>query len=548
MTPDTARRRRVPIAATLGALAFAAVALACAPFDDVLREDALGYIDQAFALRVGDWTAHPNGVGWPMLLAGAMELLGIQSRTDGMLLARLLSVLLVAACAFPVASLARRVAGERAAVLAVIALAGSTTLVWLGGIAYSDALFLLLATCSVAWAAAADGRLPALLGATAVASLSWWARPNGLLVLLALLAHAAIVRRRAGLRLAPLAWLPVVFVAISLPHLVLRAQTFGSPFSYGENSKFFIDSYAQVWDPGVPVPTLAEYLRTHSPAQWFDKFVVHGLLRVGWYFLREIGPVWALLLAGGVWQCARAGRAGGRGLGGDGDRGRDGGRRPDLLLPVLVTCVLLLGLAPVFHVFANPRYMAMTLPFVFVIGAAVLARLAEASPWPRTLTVACGLALAAPVPFAIATDELHVRSDLLAIPTPRVRDEWALWMVRHVPAPVAILEGEDLLQLALEEARASGELPPETAARKGYPTRRPGVAPDLGTALATLERLGIHTLLVDSHNMDRLPYLRDVYAPRWAGRLELVRSFRSTPADRWALADMDVFLIVPARP
>ncbi|HEX5008768.1 MAG TPA: glycosyltransferase family 39 protein [Planctomycetota bacterium] len=528
MTPDTARGRLVPVAATLAALALATLGTLCAPFDTVLREDALSYLDQAFALRAGDWTATAHPVGWPLLLAGAMELLGVRARGDAMQLARLLSVLLVAACAFPVASLARRAAGERAALLAVLALACSTTLIWLGGIAYADPLFVLLATWSAAWAARSQGRLRPLLGATALASLSFWVKPSGLFLLLALLVYAAIVRRRAGLRLAPLLWLPLLFVALSLPHLVLRARTFGSPFSYGENSKYFVDSYAQVWDPSVPIPSLGNYLASHTPAQWLDKFVVHGALRIGWYFLLEIGALWALLLAAGIWLWAR------RGL--------------DVLLCLLVPAALLLGLVPVFAVFGDPRYMAMTLPFVFVIGSAAFARLAEASPWPRALTAVFALALAAQVPLAFARGELAVRTNPLAPRTPRVRDAWAAWTVRHVSPPVALVEGGDLLQLACDEARAAGELPPETAALPDFPYRRPGLAPDLGAALDQLERLGIHTLLVDSRNAGRLPWLSELHGARWAGRLELLQSFRAAPDERWALSDMEVYRIIPAKP
>ena len=525
MRPDTATRRSRILAPLLASLALATLGILCAPFDTVLREDALEYLNQAFALRAGDWTATAHPVGWPLLLAGVMELFGVHAPADAMQLARLLSVLCVAACAFPVASLARRAAGERAAVLAVLALASSSTLIWLGGIAYADPLFVLLATWSAAWAAGSQGRMRPLLGATALASLAWWVKPSALFLLLALLAYAVLVRRRAGLRLAPLLGLPLLFVALSLPHLVLRAQTFGSPFSYGENSKYFVDSYAQVWDPAVPVPSLGDYLASHTPAQWLDKFVVHGALRIGWYFLLEIGALWALLLAAGVWLWAR------RGL--------------DLLLPILVPAALLLGLVPVFAVFGDPRYMAMTLPFVFVIGAAALARLAQASPWPRVLTAVFALALAAQVPVAFARDQLQLRTDPRAPGTPHVRDAWAAWTVRHVQPPVAILEGGDLLQLACDEARATGELPQATAALPDFPYRRPGLAPDLGAALDQLERLGIHTLLVDARNRGRLAWLSQIDDPRWAGRLELLQTFRSQPADRWALPQMDVLRITP---
>jgi hypothetical protein len=278
----------------------------------------------------------------------------------------------------------------------------------------------------------------------------------------------------------------------------------------------------------VPIPSLGDYLASHTPAQWLDKFVVHGALRIGWYFLLEIGALWALLLAAGVWLWAR------RGL--------------DLLLPILVPAALLLGLVPVFAVFGDPRYMAMTLPFVFVIGAAAFARLAGASPWPRALTAVFALALAVQVPVALARDQLQLRTDPRAPGTPHVRDAWAAWTVRHVPPPVAIVEGGDLLQLACDEARAAGELPPATAALPDFPYRRPGLAPDLGAALDELQRLGIHTLLVDSHNIGRLPYLSQIHDPRWAGRLELLQSFRSAPDERWALRDMDIYRIVPRGP
>lgn len=527
----SARGSLGPVAALAGALALLALGFVCAPLDDVLREDALSFLDRAFVLRAGDWTASNRSHGWPMLLAGVLELLGLDTRAEAMPVARLLSIVLIAACAFPVASLARRVAGERAAVLAVLALVTSPTLVWLGGIAYSDPLFLLLATTSAAVAAASGGRMAPLLWATALASLSYWVRPNGLFMLAALLVYAALARRRAGLPLRPLLWMPLVFVAISLPHLVLRAQAFGSPFSYGEVSNFLVDDYAEIWDPSSPRPSLLDYLSTHTPAQWFHKFVVRGLFRVAWYFLHEIGVLGALLLGCGLWCWLRVLRS--------------RAAAPDLAVPALMVAALLLGLVPVFDVMGEPRYMAATLPFVFVIGAAGFATLVAGTPRERLLLAAIGLVLVAQVPVAFARGQLHVRTTSLALGTPHVRDEWAHWTVRHVPAPVAIVEGEDLLQLAFEAARAAGELPAEAAARTDYPTRRPGPRSDLGVALDEFERFGIRHVLVDSRNIGRVPYLRDLYEPRWAGRVQRVQSFRSRPDERWALADMDIYRIVP---
>jgi|GEM_PF-6965731 len=517
------RPDRVPLVACAGALLAATLGLLCAPFHEVLREDALLYLEQAGALRAGDWTAQTHPSGWPLLLAGALELLPVSTRAAGMPVARAVSVLLLAACAFPVAALARRIAGGRAAVLAVLALATCPTLIWLGGIAYADPLFLLLATTSVAWAADSEGRLQPLLGAATLASLAWWTKANAVLLLPALLAYAVLVRRRAGLPLLPVAWVALVFVAVSLPHLVLRAQAFGSPFSYGENSKFFVDEYAQVWQASVPVPSLGDYLSSHTPAQWLHKFIVRGALRVGYYFVLELGLLWMPLLVVGLWAWARRGR-----------------NAPDLRLPVLVVASLLLGLVPAFDIFGDPRYMAHPLPFVFVIGAAGFTALAAASPRaPRLLLALCVL-LVAQVPVALLRDQLRLRAEA-PWQTPRVRDEWARWTVRHLPPPVAILEGGELLELAWDEARESGELPAD--APPAYVTRRPVFGTDLAGALADLQRGGVDHLLVDSRSLGRLPYLRELHDPRRAEHVELVASFTSTPEQGWLLRDMEVFRI-----
>ncbi|MCB9898552.1 MAG: hypothetical protein H6825_11150 [Planctomycetes bacterium] len=511
----------------LGAALFACLAVVCAPFDVPLREDALSYIDQAFAQRAGDWTARAHPMGWPLLLAAVTSLLGIEGRAQAMPVARLLSILLMAGCMLPVASLARRAAGARAARLVVFAMLGSPALLWLAGIAYADPLFLFLALTSVAWAAASDGRLRPLLGAVAVASLSYAVKANGLFVLLAIVAWAGIVRVRSGRRLWPLVALPLVFVVVSLPHLVLRAETFGSPMSYGENSKYFVDSYAQVWDPSVPTPSLLDYLSSHTPAQWFDKFVRGGVLKVGFYFVRELSLLWTSLLGVGLLGWWRT---------------RRGAEPPRLLLPAVVLVTLLAGLVPVFHVFGDARYMVDTLPLVFVLGVSGTCALLDARARPPVV-LALALLLATPTAWALARGDLRVQTDPREIGTPHVRDAWAAWTVRNVRPPVAIIEGGDLLQLALDEALASGEAPDDPTFEVGYRYVRPSDRPDLASTLDALLHAGVTTLLVDSRDVGRRPALRGLAG---SARVELLRSFRSEPDDGWCIADMDVFHILPA--
>lgn len=528
---DAARPRRVWLAACAGALALVLLGLICTPFDDVLREDALEYLELAEQIRAGDWTARYRSPGWPALLAGTLDVLGVQGRAESMLVARGLSVLILALCVFPVAALARRAAGDRPALLAILAMATSPALIWLGGIAYSDPLFLLLVASCFATAAASGGRLGLLSVAATLASLAYWTRPNGLVILVALVAFALLARRRAGLPLLPVLALPVVFFAVSAPHLVARARGFGSPFDYGPVSKFLVDDYAQVWDPTAPSPSFAEYFSSHTPAQWFDRFVVHGVGKVGWYLVSELGVLWVALTAAGLWVWMRPARV---------ER-----PRPDLLAPVIILAGLLAGLAPVFAILFDTRYITPMLPFAYVIGVTGFAVLVAGHRRAGRLAAVLALLLVAQVPVAVARDQLRLRDDPFELRPPHVRDAWAHWTVRNLPPPVVILEGGDLLQLAADEARASGGLPPEVAARPDYPYRIPGVAPDVSGTLDALERQGLIYVLVDSRNAACLPWLRSVATTPVPERLELVRSFEAPPGERWALADMRVYRILP---
>ena len=522
----SARLRLVTAGATLGLFLLGFVNTS---FDSILREDGLTYLRQAFRMLEGHWGATTHPMGWSALLAGGISVLGLDGLPEGMVLARMLSVLLTALCVLPFAGFARRVAGERAAALAVFAFAASVTWMRLAGIAYADPLFLFLTLCALHVAAGAtDGRGGPLIAAAVLASLAYYAKPNGLFVLVALCLFALHVRRRVGLGLLFVAWLPLVFALVSLPHLALRAETFGSPFSYGENSKYFVDSYSQVWDRDVPVPSLMDYLRAHTPSEWFDKFVRSGVLKVGWFFLKEIGVLWTTLLVLAGWRLWKSWTS-------------------TLALPLLTLVVFLGGLVPVFHVFGDQRYLAVTLPFVFVLGAWAFFESTDGRPSQRLWTLALLLALAAPVPIAFVSGQLRFRTAPGAVQPPHVRDAWARWAVRHLADPVGILEGEDLLTVALDEARTAGELPPAGGGRaRIFRTHRPASVDTLSKALAALRRRGVEYLLVDSRNLDRRPYLREIYEPAGAALVEQVQSFRSTPEDRWQIADMDVFRILPA--
>jgi len=114
-----------------------------APFNQVLRDDALGYLLKAFEIIEGDWTpALQHFQGWPIFMAGFLKFSGIQSLFEGMTFARILSMLLQALLVYPLALLTRLVVGGRTALFVLAAFALSRAMISLGPIAYTEPLFL----------------------------------------------------------------------------------------------------------------------------------------------------------------------------------------------------------------------------------------------------------------------------------------------------------------------------------------------------------------------------------------------------------------------
>ena len=523
------------------------LALSGAPFDRVLRDDALNYLLKAREITRGDWEpVHTHFIGWPMFLSVFVGALRVDSVFSGMVLSRLISIALTGLLVVPVALVAERVFDRRAGLFAVAATALSSPLVRMGPSSYAEPLFLPLTLLSLYFlipndretdGQAADPPEPAggraafgayltprnVLIAAALGSLTWYVRANGVFLLVVGMGAVAFWTR-GRLRWILLAALPAVFVTVSLPHLVPRALRYGSPFDYGENSKLFVDSYQQVFSPNVPVPSAAEYFRTHSFSEIFDKFVTRGL----WKQLRAlagmVAPLWMVCaILGALSALVRR-------------------HRPSLAV-VMCIGVFMAGFTAVFDVFGTARHLLVLLPLLFVLGGGFLSQLFS----PRLLAlgrlswlgwaVLAGIAL-----WSLATAPLYRLPRGIDLSEPVVRDEWAHWGAQNLTGIIAIVEGDVLLDLCLPE-------PLPAARRREHESfalsfERPGYFTSLEDAYADFLARGYAYLFLDSDNIVRRGYLENVYEPGWADRFVLIREFRSLPEDRWEIPDMDVFRIV----
>ena len=83
-----------------------------------------------------------------------------------------------------------------------------------------------------------------------------------------------------------------------------------------------------------------------------------------------------------------------------------------------------------------------------------------------------------------------------------------------------------------------------SAEESGVSVFRPCGYRKLENAMKAFKKIQVSYLMVDSKNIGRCSYLREVYNPEWSEHFILIQSFKSEPKDKWIIKDMDVFKIV----
>ena len=495
------------------------------PFDDVLREDAYIYLQKAVEITNGDWTPiHTHFIGWPIFLALILTILDIDSIFAGMTIARWASIVLLALSIFPFASLAARLLGVRAAVIAVIAFTLSPPLLNFAGIAGADSLFVFLVMLVGHTLLGPGAGLARTLIPTTFASLAYYVRPNGIFLLLVILLYRLFSEEPWGRRMTYSIAAVLAFFLISSPHLYARYAAYGSPVDYGENSKYFVDSSDDVWDPSVPIPTLGQYLATHTIGNYVNKFVIHGVIRVCLDLFRVMGPLWLWLLLAGILHCVLS------------DRPNDFG------VPLLFVVVMIVSLFPVYHIFSAFRYFLPIVPFALIIGTHMLDDLTQRTKVAGVLSAVFVAVLVGQAAVVTAENLVSKPRQFTGLRAPQVRDQWAVWAAEHLEGKIAIVEGGDLIEMA--------QLPigHDTATAASIPNKittfRPRKYPDLRTALQDFASEGVGYVFVDHKNSGRRPFLREIYDPAWSEDFRHIRSFRSLPEQDWSIEDMDIFAVV----
>lgn len=137
----------------------------------------------------------------------------------------------------------------------------------------------------------------AFYSSMAVAGALVWVRPNGLVLFLALILIAWLVKKIDKKKIL-IGFL--IFLVFLIPYLAQRQVQFDSMFDYGSVSKLLHRDYRTVWVENIQPITPGEFFNDNGVAGSIQ-YVMHGLKRIIYHFRLLLAPLVVFLLPLGAW-------------------------------------------------------------------------------------------------------------------------------------------------------------------------------------------------------------------------------------------------------
>jgi len=503
-------RGRTVIFVSVAAAVSIVYGLSEAPFGTVLIKDAYTYIEKAFEITEGNWALQARkSIGWPVLQAGLIQLLGISDFFSAMTMTRLLGIALVAAGALPVYLLGRHAAGPVAGALAAVFMIAHPKFIDSSYIGFAEPLYMLLIYAALVFMLRSCGRGAGLWAGVFLAAAAFYVRPQGLFMIPYLVLFFLVMdmswRDRGRMILGSLA----VFIALSAPHLVARTIQYGSPLNYGDNSKYLVDSYEHVYAPNVQSPTIFEFFARNGWPGVYEKFIANGLFSLIDKFAAGMGVGWFLLaLATSIAAFFVA--------------------PLKALRPLVLYCaVFFFALVPVWDVYQDARFFYAILPATLVIAAAGAIWLLQALRLRLLLRAGAAAVIVASLAFGGQRVDFDFYENVSA---PAPLPGWAQWAGQNLYGEVAMIDELNLVQMAagerarhVEERKALGE-------KHWIEPFRPGIYASLDEALEHWRRKGVRFVISDNVQNRRRPYFSEL-SGRVGRGVELLHTFRYPHAE-----------------
>ena len=463
-------------------------------YDTVLREESYGYVLKSLEITKGSFVPILNhAIGLSLFMSPFFYFFGSESIFQNMIYARIISNVIGALSIFPLAYIGKKILDKKSLIVLIVLFAFSPGLMIYDTEVFPEPLFIFLFITSVFFIIKAMENQNYILASAAFGGLAYYVRFNGIVILPIILLSFFLLRKQIPkFDYKYLIYIVAVFFAVSAPLMYQRYADFGSPFFHGDSSKYFVDERFKAFgSENIPVPSLMEYLRTHTFTDYLDKFVIHGFLGIIYdYFFYSVSP---LVLFFFLYGAAR--------------------HFNDVRFAPFISIFLIwvMSFIPVWHIYHEARYLYPTIPFILIFSAIGINDVIKDRRYGYILL---SLFLIVFVPFSLkaSADDLNAYT---ASDIERDGLEWGRWAAQNIQGKIAIIEGGDLIMMHLPDSAIAGvSLFDIYAPESNLSTVRPGYFENLSSAMVWFNELGVTHLALDDRTIHKRPYLKEVYPGR----------------------------------
>lgn len=487
----------------------------------ILREDSYTYFLKSLEIIKGDFTpVLSHEIGLSLIAAPIFALFGSHSIFEKMIIAEIFSAVVGTLVILPVYYLCKQLKLPDIAIfLVILVFSFYPALIIMSDRFLTESLFTLVFLSAIYFVLKSQDNPKSILFSFSLASIAWWLRPNGLLVFFVVLISGALINIKNFKNIAKVLIIGIlVFVVLSLPVILLRIETFGV-FTYGENDKLFVENYEMVWSGNIKAPGFLEYLSTHNIGQILNKFVVHGLMQILVDMFVSAGslsmdaivlPVMSVFLIYGFISRLRDIR----------------------YLPLYTGLVIFaLGLSLVYSVFRSQRYMFPLIPILLIFVTASVYEISRKMKFREFFILAYALCVVTFSAYPLIVTYRNVKAETMPC--------WAKWAAENLSGKIAIIEGGDLIMMQFQDVRVGGISQTELfSSHHNISVTRPGYYQSLSDALIDFKNQNISYVALDSYNISRRPYLKEIYINSEINYFEKIYS--SSGCSNW---NMEIFKI-----
>lgn len=417
------------------------------PGSSILRYDSYLYLVKSLEIAGGDWTplrAHP--IGLSVFTAPFFYFLKTPSIFVAMAYANFISLTVGALAVFPTYFLSKRLMGSSGAMAASILISISYWFVSSSINFGNEALFTISLLTAIFFLTKTKENGYYILASAASGAFGYSVRPNGIVVLaIIVISYFASRKRVPNYRHRHLIYAILVFFALSAPFLYQRYVYFGSAFSYGENSKYFVRSYGEVWGERFPNPPFKEFISSLTVKDYLNLFALRGVGAMLFILLMITAPLSIFFVWGGIISLSN----------------RD-------FLPIhMVFIVWVLSFLPIFHLLGIPRHFFPLLPLTSIYTAYGIRNIVSGSRRPYMFFM---LVMAVAAPFLLIS---FVQSGYYWIPLNHLK--FGRWVATNIKGKIAIGRNNDLIMMNFPDTIVGGRgLFDLEAPQSGIATTYPG--------------------------------------------------------------------------